>query len=135
MSVPEQMPLWERMTHPLAKVLEIAFGCHHRKLSRVFTEHGHSYKVCCECGATFRYSLDSMSITHRRKLFPMLRRLRVEGRRRRLLRKNWKVLESESSGPAQALRFLILTTIIPARCGACRRRCAGRSPPKLVSRR
>lgn len=87
MSVPEEMPLWERVTHPLADVLEIAFGCHHGKLSRVFTDHGHSYKVCCDCGATFHYSLDLMSITHRRTLFPALRRLRVEGKRRRLLRR------------------------------------------------
>jgi len=63
----EEMPLWERVMHPLANALEVAFGCHHRKLSRVFTVDGHSYKVCCECGATFHYSLESMSITERRK--------------------------------------------------------------------
>lgn len=83
----EEVPLWERMTHPLANALEVAFGCHHSKLSRVFTVHGHSYKVCCDCGATFRYSLESMSITQRRKGFPVLRRLRLERRRRKLLRR------------------------------------------------
>ena len=83
----EEMPLWERVTHPLANVLEVAFGCRHRKLSRVFTVHGHSYKVCCDCGATFHYSLQSMSITQRRKMFPVLRRLSLEHRRRKLLRR------------------------------------------------
>jgi hypothetical protein len=67
MSAQEETPLWERVTHPLAHVLEVAFGCHHRKLSRVFTVDGDSYRVCCDCGATFHYSLESMSITERRK--------------------------------------------------------------------
>lgn len=87
MSSAERMPIWESVTHPLANALDLAFGCHHRKLSRVFTIHGHSYKVCCECGETFHYSLESMSITPRRRLFPVLRRLRVEHRKRRLLRR------------------------------------------------
>lgn len=83
MSAPEGIPLWDTVTHPLANALEFAFGCHHRKLSRVFTIEGHSYKVCCDCGATFNYSLETMSITHRRRLLSALRRLR---RRRRALR-------------------------------------------------
>ena len=83
----EEMPLWERVIHPLATVLEVAFGCHHRKLSRVFTVHGYSYKVCCDCGATFHYSLESMSIRPRRNFFPVLRRFRIERRRRKLARK------------------------------------------------
>lgn len=83
----EEVPLWERMTHPLANALEVAFGCHHSKLSRVFTVHGHSYKVCCDCGATFHYSLESMSIRQRRTMFPALRRFRIERRRRKLLRR------------------------------------------------
>lgn len=83
MSAPEGIPLWDTVTHPLANALEFAFGCHHRKLSRVFTIEGHSYKVCCDCGATFNYSLDTMSITHRRRFFSALRRLQ---RRRRALR-------------------------------------------------
>jgi len=87
MSAREEVPLWETVTQPFANALEIAFGCHHRKLSRVFTIEGHTYKVCCECGATFRYSLESMSITQRWKLFPMLRRMRLEHRRKNLLRR------------------------------------------------
>ena len=86
MFVEEEIPLWESVTEPLASVLDIAFGCHHRRLSRVFTIDGHTYKVCCDCGATFRYSLESMSITRRRRLFPALSRLRVQGRRRFLRR-------------------------------------------------
>lgn len=88
MSVSEEMPLWERVTHPLADALEIAFGCHHRKLSRVFTVEGHSYKVCCDCGASFDYSLQSMSITHRRKLFSMLTLFRAQRRRIKLMRRS-----------------------------------------------
>ena len=83
----EEVPLWDSVTHPLASALEFAFGCHHSKLSRVFTINGHSYKVCCDCGATFRYSLETMSIQHRRKLPSALRRLQMGRRGRRLLRR------------------------------------------------
>jgi len=81
MSASEEAPLWESVTQPFADVLDIAFGCHHRRLSRVFTIEGHSYKVCCDCGASFRYSLESMSITRRRRLFPVLKRLQLQGKR------------------------------------------------------
>lgn len=81
MPAPEEIPLWESVTQPFADVLDIAFGCHHRRLSRVFTINGHTYKVCCDCGATFRYSLESMSITRRRRLFPALKRLQLQGKR------------------------------------------------------
>jgi uncharacterized membrane protein len=84
----EGIPLWDVLTHPLANVLEFAFGCHHRKLSRVFTMNGHSYKVCCNCGATFNYSLTTMSITRHRKLLAALLRLRAQRRRLRLLRRS-----------------------------------------------
>ena len=75
MSAPEGIPLWDTVTHPLANALEFAFGCHHRKLSRVFTIEGHSYKVCCDCGARFNYSLETMAITHRPRLLSALKRL------------------------------------------------------------
>jgi hypothetical protein len=86
MRAAEEIPLWASVTHPLANVLDFAFGCHHTKLSRVFTLEGHTYKVCCDCGATFMYSLETMSVVHRSKLFPMFRRLRARSRRKRLLR-------------------------------------------------
>lgn len=84
------IPLWDSVTHPLANALEIAFGCHHRRLSRVFTIDHHSYKVCCDCGATFNYSLDKMSIHRRRRLLSALRRLQSKPRRflRRATRKS-----------------------------------------------
>jgi hypothetical protein len=84
------IPLWDSVTHPLANALEIAFGCHHRRLSRVFTIDHHSYKVCCDCGATFNYSLDRMSIHRRRRLLSALRRLQSKPRRflRRATRKS-----------------------------------------------
>jgi len=81
------IPLWDSVTQPLANALEFAFGCHHSKLSRVFTIDGHSYKVCCDCGATFRYSLETMSIQRRHRLPSALRRLQMGLRGRRLLRR------------------------------------------------
>jgi len=81
MSDVENMPLLESMTRPFANALDMAFGCHHRELSRVFTIHGHSYKMCCDCGATFHYSLESMSVTHRRQFFSVFRRLRIQSKR------------------------------------------------------
>jgi hypothetical protein len=83
MTAVERVPLWDSVTHPVANALEFAFGCHHRMLSRVFTIRGRSYKVCCDCGATFRYSLRTMSIVRRRrKLFRVWRHLRVHHVRR-----------------------------------------------------
>jgi hypothetical protein len=85
----EEIPLWEAVTQPLASVLDRAFGCHHTKLSRVFTIEGHTYKVCCSCGEHFEYSLQSMSIMRHRKMFPALRRLRASRiHRRRTLRRS-----------------------------------------------
>lgn len=81
----ERIPLWDSVTHPLANALEVAFGCHHRRLSRVFTIDHHSYKVCCDCGATFNYSLEKMSIHRRRRLLAALKRL--QSRPRRLFRR------------------------------------------------
>lgn len=80
----EEVPLLDSVAHPLAKVLERAFGCHHTGLSRVFTIKGRTYKVCLECGANFDYSLKEMAIVHRRRFFPALMRLH---RRRRQLRR------------------------------------------------
>jgi len=87
MSAPEGIPLWDSVTHPLANALELAFGCHHSKLSRVFTIEGHTYKVCCDCGQRFEYSLRTMSITHRRRLLSALTHVRAQRRRRRFLRR------------------------------------------------
>lgn len=81
----ERVPLWDSVTHPLARVLELAFGCHHSNVSRVFTIKGHSYKVCCDCGATFDYSLRTMSVTHHRRFLEAVRRLRAQRRRRKSL--------------------------------------------------
>src|ERR1700756_822075 len=71
----EDTPLWDSVTQRFVNVLDFAFGCHHRKLSRVFTIDNHSYQVCCECGATFTYSLETMSVGHRRRLLSALRPL------------------------------------------------------------
>jgi hypothetical protein len=84
----EEIPLWEIVTHPFASALDFAFGCHHSKLSRVFTLEGHSYKVCCDCGARFDYSLRTMSVTPHQRILRALRRLRAGHfyRRRKSLR-------------------------------------------------
>jgi hypothetical protein len=49
----------------LLAALDVLFGCHHSHLSRVFTIRGQTYKVCCDCGAEFKYSLWTMSIERR----------------------------------------------------------------------
>ena len=61
----------------LITILEFLFGCHHVHLSRVFTLKGKSYKVCCSCGASFSYSLETMSIERRLPLTPVSTRFRI----------------------------------------------------------
>ena len=61
----------------LLVVLDFLFGCHHVHLSRVFTLEGETYKVCCDCGAKFAYSLETMSIERRLPLTPVVTRLRM----------------------------------------------------------
>lgn len=58
-------------------MLDALFGCHHVHLSRVFTLQGETYKVCCDCGAKFGYSLDTMSIERRLPLTPVVTRFRI----------------------------------------------------------
>ena len=61
----------------LLAILDYLFGCHHDHLSRVFTVGGESYKVCCDCGAKFAYSLQTMSIKRRLPLKPVMTRFRI----------------------------------------------------------
>lgn len=51
----------------LTRLLDYVFGCHHTNLSRVFTIQRHTYRVCCDCGAEFDYSLETMAFKRRRK--------------------------------------------------------------------
>lgn len=81
--VEDEVPFLDSIVEPLANALDLAFGCHHRRLSRVFTVEGRSYKVCCDCGAKFAYSWQTMSIVRRPRLFPAWRRLRAQRRHRR----------------------------------------------------
>ena len=53
----------------LMSTLDFLFGCHHSHLSRVFTIGGRTYRVCCDCGAKFKYSLASMCMERRLKAF------------------------------------------------------------------
>ena len=61
----------------LLAILEFLFGCHHAHLSRVFTLQGKTYRVCCDCGAEFAYSLETMSIERRLQLTPALTEFRI----------------------------------------------------------
>jgi hypothetical protein len=58
-------------------IFEYLFGCHHVHISRVFTVGGETYKVCCDCGAKFAYSLETMSIERRLPPAPVMTRFRV----------------------------------------------------------
>jgi hypothetical protein len=53
----------------LMSTLDFLFGCHHSHLSRVFTIGGRTYRVCCDCGAKFKYSLASLCMERRLKAF------------------------------------------------------------------
>jgi hypothetical protein len=44
----------------LLQMFEFVFGCHHRKLSRIFTIRKRTYRVCLECGREFKYSWKTM---------------------------------------------------------------------------
>jgi hypothetical protein len=61
----------------LLVALDFLFGCHHVHLSRVFTLKRETYKVCCDCGAKFAYSLKTMTIERRLPLTPVSTRFRI----------------------------------------------------------
>ena len=42
----------------ITTLLNFLFGCHHSNLSRVFTIRRRTYRVCCDCGAEFDYSIE-----------------------------------------------------------------------------
>ncbi len=54
----------------VTRLLDFIFGCHHSNLSRVFTIARRTYRVCCDCGAEFDYSLETMAIKGRRTRSP-----------------------------------------------------------------
>ena len=58
-------------------IFDFLFGCHHDHLSRVFTLQGETYRVCCDCGAKFAYSLETMSIAHRLPLTSVFTRFQI----------------------------------------------------------
>jgi len=61
----------------LTAILDFLFGCRHGHLSRVFTLQGETYRVCCDCGAKYGYSLETMSIERRLPLTPVHTRFRI----------------------------------------------------------
>ncbi len=46
----------------ITALVNFLFGCHHSNLSRVFTIRRRTYRVCCDCGAEFDYSIETMAI-------------------------------------------------------------------------
>jgi hypothetical protein len=42
------------------RIVQFAFGCHHCRLSGVFTIKKRTYQVCLECGLEFPYSWELM---------------------------------------------------------------------------
>ena len=51
-------------------LVNFLFGCHHSNLSRVFTIGRRTYRVCCDCGGEFDYSIDTMAINRRQAQRP-----------------------------------------------------------------
>src|SRR5690242_598536 len=45
-----------------SKVFDFVFGCHHGHLSGVLRNGAHIYRVCCDCGTRFDYSLASAQL-------------------------------------------------------------------------
>jgi hypothetical protein len=50
-----------KMKRFIGCAFDFLFGCRHGTISRVFTIRGRTYQVCCDCGATREYSLETMS--------------------------------------------------------------------------
>jgi hypothetical protein len=46
------------------KTFDFVFGCHHAHLSRVFQTGRQIYRVCCDCGTRFDYSLATVWPAH-----------------------------------------------------------------------
>ena len=61
----------------LIAILDFLFGCRHTHLSRVFTLQGETYRVCCDCGAKYAYSLETMSIVRRLPVMAVQTRFRI----------------------------------------------------------
>ncbi len=45
---------------PLSRILQLSFGCRHRRRSGVFTIKKRTYQVCLSCGQEFEYSWELM---------------------------------------------------------------------------
>ncbi len=44
----------------LAKIINFLFGCHHERLTRMFTLEQETYKVCLDCGSHIYHSLETL---------------------------------------------------------------------------
>jgi hypothetical protein len=48
----------------LSRLVNLAFGCHHKRMSWPITRQHRTYQVCCDCGAELDYSWEMMSCSH-----------------------------------------------------------------------
>jgi len=48
------------MATSLRWIFAVLFGCHHRRVRRMFTIERRTYQVCCDCGKHFKYSWERM---------------------------------------------------------------------------
>jgi hypothetical protein len=48
---PTRSRVWGNVTLGLSSWVARVFGCSHKELSRPFSRHGESYRVCIACGA------------------------------------------------------------------------------------
>jgi hypothetical protein len=48
----------------IIRLVNLAFGCHHKRTSWPITLQHRTYQVCCDCGAEFDYSWEMMSCSH-----------------------------------------------------------------------
>ena len=82
-----------------SRFLNLLFGCRHRQISRVFTIHGSSYKVCVECGTRFEYSLDTMSVVRRVPHLSATPSYRSDGQARGIIEKMKDVFGAQKLMP------------------------------------
>ena len=54
------------MDHISDRLYELLLGCSHGNMSRPFTIHNRTYRVCFDCGRELQYSLSNMQIVSTR---------------------------------------------------------------------
>ena len=90
----ENRSLLQELMEWVLRVLDLVFGCHHSNLSRVFTIDRTTYRLCCSCGARFKYSLETMAMDRRAfRSTPLLASLRVTPRGSTLIKTDFRSIQ------------------------------------------